>query len=312
MKTIAVLGANGRLANEVVKAFHQQGYQVIAVTRTGRVRDVSRDVLCRVADAMNQRQLKKAVRGADIIFNGLNPTYTQWSHLALPMARHVIAAARSTQAVHLFPGNLYNYGEQIPENCDENTPFHPSGIKGRTRAEMEKLFDIAARKQGVQTLILRAGDFYGGSGRGSWFDLTLVDKIESGQFVYPGDNTIPHAWAYLPDLAKTFVKLVEKHEQLARFEQFVFPGHNLTGAGLQNVVEQVYGRSLKPVNFPWRLINMAKWLVPMWREVAEVSWLWFKPHRLEGRRLQDLLGELPETEPETAVREALVALRKLK
>ena len=39
MKTIAILGANGRLANEAMKAFYKAGYNVSAVTRNGELRE---------------------------------------------------------------------------------------------------------------------------------------------------------------------------------------------------------------------------------------------------------------------------------
>ena len=39
MPTIAIAGANGRLAYEAVLAFHQRGFHVIALTRSGQLRD---------------------------------------------------------------------------------------------------------------------------------------------------------------------------------------------------------------------------------------------------------------------------------
>lgn len=312
MRHIAVLGANGRLGNEVVYAFHAAGYQVTAITRNGRIRRKPEGITCRAADVMNLRQLKKAVAGANFIFNALNPPYTEWLHAALPMARNVIEAARSQQAVHLFPGNVYNYGPQIPEYCTLATPMAAKGIKGKVRIEMEKLFSIAAGKHKIQTIILRAGDFYGGTGSGSWFDLALVDKIAKGQFVYPGPTDVMHSWAYLPDLAAAFVALAEQHQSMATFEQLLYPGHALTGAEFQQLVEQAHGKPLKTLGMPWKLIKLGGVLVPMWREIAEVAYLWERPHRLDRTRLQEVIGEWPQTAPEVAVREALRDLGKLR
>ncbi len=308
MKQIAILGANGRLGNEAMHAFHQAGYHVVAVTRYGRVRTAPKTIKCVSADAMNLRQLKKAVRGSDFIFNALNPQYSNWLHMALPMAKNVITAARTHNALHLFPGNVYNYGPQIPELCTADTAMQASGVKGRVRIEMEKLFALAAQKYHLQTLIIRAGDFYGGSGRGSWFDLSVVDKLNNGQFIYPGPLDVAHTWAYLPDLAQAFVVLAEQAEHCEAFENLLFPGHCLTGAELQALVEQVCGRELTPVAMPWKLIKLGAILVPLWREMAELSYLWERPYRLEGERLTQLVGELAYTRPERSVRDALAAL----
>ncbi|MEZ5537995.1 MAG: NAD-dependent epimerase/dehydratase family protein [Thiolinea sp.] len=304
MKNIAVLGANGRLGNEVVHAFHAAGYQVTAVTRNGRIRRAPDGVQCRAADMLNLKQLKKAVAGADIIFNAVNPPYTEWLHAALPMARNIIQAARDSGATHLFPGNVYNYGRNIPALCTTDTPMEAAGVKGKVRIEMEKLFRIAADKYKVQTLILRAGDFYGGTGKGSWFDLALADKINKGQFVYPGPVDVTHAWAYLPDLARAFVAVAEKHDTLGSFENLLYPGHSLTGNEFKALLEQACGRELKILGMPWKLIKLGGILVPMWREIAEVAYLWERPHRLDGTRLREVVGELQQTAPEVAIREA--------
>ena len=133
MKQIAILGANGRLGNEAMYAFHRAGYRVIAVTRHGQVHTAPKDIKRAAADAMNLRQLKKAVRGSDFILNALNPRYTDWLQMAMPMARNVMEAARSTHAIHLFPGNVYNYGKQIPTLCTTDTPMQAHGVKGRVR-----------------------------------------------------------------------------------------------------------------------------------------------------------------------------------
>lgn len=266
---IAILGANGRLGNEALHAFHAAGYQVIPVTRNGKIRKIPEGVKCRAADALNLRQLKKALLGTDFVFNGLNPLYSEWARVSLPMARNVMEACRSTRAIHLFPGNVYNYGRAIPAVCDENTPFAGDTLKGKIRIEMEKLFAQVAQKYKVKTLILRAGDFYGGSGRGSWFDLALTDKLDSGQYVYPGPDDVPHSWAYLPDLARTFVALADQAHKANNIEQFLFPGHVLTGKEFQTLIETASGKSLKPLNFPWKLIKLGRWLVPMWRRLLK-------------------------------------------
>lgn len=309
-KTIAILGANGRLGNEALHAFHNAGYRVIAVTRNGKIRKAPGDIEYRAADALDLRQLKKAVSGADFIFNGLNPVYTEWARSVLPMARNVMKVCQETRAIHLFPGNVYNYGKTIPPICNEATPFAASTLKGKIRVEMEKLFLQVAEKYRVQTLILRAGDFYGGSGRGSWFDLALVDKLDKNQYVYPGPDNITHSWAYLPDLAHTFVALANQAQHLNSFEQFLFPGHTLTGKEFQTLIETASGKSLKPLSFPWKFIKVGGLLVPMWREIAEVAYLWERPHQLDGGRLSALLSDIPSTPAPIAVQTALADVKR--
>lgn len=309
MKHIAVLGANGQLGNAVMQAFHQAGYQVTAVTRNGHVRGAPAPVKRVAADAMNLKQLKKAVRGAGFVFNGLNPPYTHWVHVAIPMARNVIEAVRSTGAVHLFPGNVYNYGKQIPLRCDINTPMVADSVKSRIRIETEKMFALAAQKYKLKTLIIRSGDVYGA--RGSWFDLALMDKLQKNQFVYPGPMGVVHTWAYLPDLAQAFVAVANNHRQCGLFENLLYSGHSLTGNELKTLAEQVCGRELMLLGMPWKLIKLGSIIVPMWREMADREYLWSRPHYLVDDRIKQIAGTLEETPPEIAMRNALQILGKV-
>lgn len=308
MTTIAVLGAKGRLSHTVAKAFHAAGYKVVAVSRDGRAAGLPPEVEQRAADALKRADLVEATRGADIIFNGLNPIYTEWKEKVMPMAENVVAAARANGAVHIFAGNVYNYGRKIPELADESMPFSPSTRKGALRIEMEELFERAAMEEGVQTIVLRAGDFFGTDKRGSWFDLVIASRLSKGVLTYPGPVDLPHAWAYLPDLAKAFVALADHRGQFGRFEAFNFPGHTMSGAELAGHVEAALGRKVKRAGFPWIAVRAGGLFNAMWREIAEMSYLWFTPHALSGRKLAAAVGELPRTPAREAVRRAIADL----
>lgn len=46
----------------------------------------------------------------------------------------------------------------------------------------------------------------------------------------------------------------------------------------------------------------------MWRELAEMRYLWDVPHRLSGDRLASLLGPIPATPLDQALEETLTNL----
>ena len=165
--------------------------------------------------------------------------------------------------------------------------------------------------------MIRAGDFYGG-GSGNWFDQALVKDIGKGRLIDPGPLDVPHAWAYLPDLARAFVAVAERAAQGAApaFEQLHFAGNTWTGqsllADLQAAADSL---GLHPVGgwriggMPWGLIRAVGTVHPLWRELARMRYLWSVPHRLDGQSLADAVGPLPATPPSTALRHALMALR---
>ena len=84
----------------------------------------------------------------------------------------------------MFPGSVWNFGRDMPEVIDENTPMQPTMRKGRMRVEIEQRIREACDR-GMRAIVLRAGDFFG-SGRGSWFDLVVVKELEKNRITYPG------------------------------------------------------------------------------------------------------------------------------
>lgn len=305
MTTVAIAGAGGRLGRVVARAFLDNGDRVIAVTRSGTVPDELAGSEPRKADAMNRDELIRATEGAEVIFNALNPVYTDWPAMCMPMARNIIAAAQEHGATHLFPGNVYVFGSPLPAELSEETPFRPTSRKGGIRRDMEALFAAAAAEKGVQTIVLRAGDFFGGTGTGSWFDVSIAAKVEKGVFTWPGRADIVHEWAYLPDLAKAFVALAGKRDRLQAFEAFHFSGHAITGNAMKQAAEKAIARPLKLTTIPWWLVRTGGLVVAMWREIAEMAYLWNEPHRLVSDRLDDVIGPMNRTPLNQAVAQAL-------
>ena len=282
--TIAILGARGRLGHAVAEAALAAGHRVFAITRDGRLPAGLEGAEPRAADALDRLQLIAATAGADVIFNGLNPLYPDWAKMCPVLADNVVAAAKTNGAFHLFAGNVYNYGREIPEVAGPQTPVRGSTKKGAIRIAMDERFRAAAEADGVATTTLCAGDFYGG-GAGVWFDLIIAAGLTKGKFTWPGRADIAHSFAYIPDLARAFVALAERHRELPGFTVFTFEGHTLTGAEMQAHAEAAVGRRLKRASFPWIAIRAAGLLMPWWREVAEMSYLWFTPHGLDGSKL---------------------------
>ena len=195
----------------------------------------------------------------------------------------------------------------MPVELTEDTPMRPTTEKGRIRVAMKEMFrQESERAGGVQTIVLRAGDYFGGTGTGSFFDLVSVSKLGKGVFTAAGPENLVHEWAYLPDFAQAFVKLAAFREKLRPYENLNFPGHAITELQLKAAVEKATGRSLKLAHLPWRVMRLLGLFQPMMRELAKMSYLRFEPHRLVSARLASLIGEIPHTPLEEAVRQALV------
>jgi nucleoside-diphosphate-sugar epimerase len=246
----------------------------------------------------------------------VNPPYTKWAIDMLPLARHAMDIAQRIGAVFMLPGNVYNFGADMPSLLRETTVQQPTTHKGRLRFDLERELQSRA-KRGLRSVVIRAGDFFGaetGAKAGTWFDLAIVKSIKNGKLVYPGPLDRAHAWAYLPDLARTFVA-VASQQNLPFFTALHFPGNTLTGAELFLAIESA-ARSIshapqekfKYGKLPWHVIRVGGWLIPMWRDAAEMSHLWDVPHALDGAALEDLIGAIPKTELNMALQATLRSL----
>ena len=298
---IVILGAAGRLGTTAAQSFRKAGWTVTGVVRPGTGQRVPRGM--DVVETIDRTVAVQAAQGADIVLNAFNPRLTQWRQHALALAYSAIEIAESAGATLLFPGNVYNYGDDIPSLIDETTPMHPSSRKGEMRVEIEQRIREAVDR-GMRAIVLRAGDFFGG-GRGSWLDLVIAKDLARGAITYPGPLEAVHEWAYLPDLTQAMVRLAGMRARLDAYETFCFPGHALTGRDLVGAISKAARRSLTVKRMQWWMIHALRPIVPVCRELSEMAYLWRMPHQLSGSKLRAAIGEVPHTPLDVAMTRAL-------
>jgi nucleoside-diphosphate-sugar epimerase len=308
-----VLGANGRLGAAAVQAFAAAGWTVLAQAR--REPDAlppgATHLALPLGDAVG---LAAAAAGARVVVYAVNPLYTRWNAEALPLLRQGLAVALRLKATFMLPGNVYNFGAGMPSTLNRRTPQLPTTRKGEIRVAMERELQSLATNGALRSIVIRAGDFFGG-GSGSWMDLVIVKSLRHGKLVYPGPLDVRHAWAYLPDLARAFVAAASRADELPAYVDLPFAGHTLNGAALLAAIERAASTlgmtpsaGFKHGGMPWRLLKLGGLVVPMWREIAEMSYLWHVPHALDGATTAAALGPLPTTPIDAALRQALLAL----
>ena len=319
--TALVLGARGRFGEAAVRAFSQAGWNVVAQARRGAPDAATSGVTWLQGDVQDTAALAAAAGAAQVVVHALNPAYTAWATQAVPLLDASLRVARTLGARLMMPGNVYNFGTAMPAVVHEGTPQQADSRKGRIRVVMEQRLAQAARAGSVQSVVVRAGEFFG-SGRGSWFDRALVKDIHRGRMTYPGAQDVRIAWAYVPDLAQAFVRVADRgldDGALAPFEALHFSGHSLSASDwigqLAPLAHQerwiADDEDIRCGALPWRLIRLGASVVPMWRELVEMQYLWNTPHALSGERLVQLIGAEPRTPLSLAACQALEALGRV-
>jgi nucleoside-diphosphate-sugar epimerase len=316
-QTVLILGARGRFGLAAAQAFADAGWKVLAQTRPNaavptqglgdqRIRWIA-------ADLNDIDALATQAKGTQVVVNALNPAYTNaaWQVQGVPLMEASIAVARALQATLMFPGNVYNFGDGMPSVLHEDTPQRAQTAMGRVRVAMES----RAEASGVRAVVIRAGNFFG-AGRGAVFDQVMVKNIRKGSVTYLGERNVRSAWAYVPDLARTFVAVAQQRAVLPRFEVLHFAGHSLTGQDWVSALnplahEQQWVRAASPLKFkqlPWPVIRIGALVAPTWAALLGLRYLWQTPHVLDNTKLVGLIGAEPHTRLNEA---ATAALRQL-
>ncbi len=188
---------------------------------------------------------------------------------------------------------------------DTATQQNATTRKGRIRVALEKRLVEAAPD--VPSLILRAGDFFGPGARSSWVAQAMVKPGKPVRKVTSMSPGMPHAYAYLPDLAETFAQLLDRPDRLSPFECVQFQGlWDADGRTMLGAIRAAVGRDLPEKAFPWRLMRLAAPFGGFPREAVEIEPVWRHPMRLDNTRLVDLLGREPRTPLGLAVERALI------
>jgi nucleoside-diphosphate-sugar epimerase len=313
-QTALILGATGGIGGAVARLLLARGWNVRALHRNPGNLSASHSasgVTWRQGDAMSPGDVADAASGVSVIVHAVNPPgYRNWGKLVLPMLDNTIAAAKLHKAAILLPGTVYNFGPDALPNPREDSPQNPLTAKGQIRAEMERRLRAAASAE-TKVLIVRAGDFFGPDAANNWFSQGLVKPGKPVSVItYPGKEGIGHQWAYLPDVAETMVRLLEKMKDLEPFTIFHMEGHwDADGTQMTGAIRRAAGDpGIKVRPLPWRLMRLLSPFVPLFRELAEMRYLWTIPVRMENAHLRAVLGAEPHTPLDVAVRNTLSGL----
>lgn len=318
--TVLILGARGRLGLAAARAFAQAGWQVLAQVRPG-VRGPALPAVAGVwwmpVAVDDTAALAAQAQGAQVVVHALNPVYTHkaWRGQAPALMEAAIAVTRQLRATLMLPGNVYNFGEGMPPVLREDTPQAATGFKGRMRVQLEQRLKAATQGGEMRAVVLRAGDFFG-SGTGSWLDQAIAKDLPRGRITWPGPLDVATPWAYLPDLARTFVRVAQERDRLAPFECLHFAGHHVSGEQWLRSFTAIAAEqgwlpdagALRVGRMPWPLLRIAGLAVPTLAALAAMRYLWRTPHRLDNTRLIALIGDEPHTPFDQAVRQALADL----
>ena len=285
---VTVLGSNGHIGNAAMIAFRDAGWRVTGVGRTNR-KPVSGTNFV-VGDTDDVAVVRAAIADADVVVNALHLPYHQWGNgRSEKQLQVVIDALGDSGKTLLFPGSIYNY-RATDRTISPATRQSAEAPRGDIRIRLETMLAEASAAGKFQTIILRAGDFYGPGNRGEWFEAAMMMDVGKGKLYHMAGLNLRHSWAYLPDLARAFTVLAEKRGGLGTFERLHFAGHWVSHGQMMGAIQTVLPGKFAVSPLQWWMIRAVGLFNPIMRDIYRMRYLWLNEMELVDPRLDGILG----------------------
>ena len=206
-----ILGAGGPVGNALAQTLTERQETVRLVSR----RKV--DILGAEwvhADIKDVGQTVQATQGSSVIYMcaGLRYDRKVWAEEWPLIMKNLIHAVKTHGPRLIFFDNVYMYGRSN-EAMTENSPYNPSSVKGRIRAEIAEQLMREALSGNIRASIARAADFYGVGTFNSFLDSMVLSKYAKKQkAMWLGDPHAKHCFTFIPDTGKALYALAKDPE----------------------------------------------------------------------------------------------------
>lgn len=285
-----VVGA-GQVGPHVARKLIARGHEVVVVTRSGSGPEGATKV---AADVTDGARLSEIAKGADAIYNCVNPKYHRWLTDWPPMAASFMAAAESSGAVLAAVGNLYAYGP-VSGPMTEDLPLASTSPKAQVRAKMWTDMQAAHRAGRIRATEVRGSDYFGpGATDQSFLGDRFIKPLRAGKtipLVWPAD--VPHSWTYLPDVAEALIVAATDERGWGR-AWHVPTSEPRTFREIGSLMAGILGRPAPRMSrLPWPLVRAIGLVNPLIGELRHTRYQFVEPYVLDSSAFTDTFGVKP-------------------
>lgn len=272
----------GPTGEATIARLHARGTSVRLVQRR-RPASLPAGVEFMSCDVLDAAQVRSAMAGAAqaVVTIGFEYSGKVWRDAWPKAMRNLLAAAEAANIRIVQVDNLYMYGPQ-DEPLHEDMPLTTYGVKPAVRAEATRLWQAAARAGRVRWASLRAPDFYGPGVMNSHIGATGLARIAQGksaQLIMSAD--IPHAFAYVPDIARAVVTLLDAPDDAFNQVWHVPCAPVRTPRELLQIGADAIGANLKVMAMPTLMLRAMGVFSTFLRECIEMRFTWDRPYTVD-------------------------------
>lgn len=287
-----ILGAGGAIGTETAKALAGYTNEIRLVSRNPKKVNPGDELF--KADLLNREEVLKAVKGSSIVYltAGLNYNKEVWKRDWPLVMKNVIDACIKQKAKLVFFDNMYMYDPQHLGHMTEETPVNPVSVKGKVRAELNKMIFDQVKEGKLKALIARCADYYGpGEINTSMLSLTVINPLKNGKKAnWLGSVNFKHSFTFTPDAGKATALLGNTPDAFNQVWHVPTAHDPLTGK--QWIESIAKGLGAKPAyqTAPKFLVRGLGLVIPIMKEMVEMVYQYERDYVFDSSKFENKFG----------------------
>ena len=293
-----VIFGTGAIGLAVLEALLHAGHSQVRdetarlVNRSGHAR-VGDDVEVIGGDARDPSFTTEVTRGAFVVYQTLNPPYSEWTAQFPLLQAGVLAAAEAAGARLVSMENVYTYGRPAGRVLTEDLPDAAHTIKGRLRGRMARDL-LAAHDAGrVEVAIGRASDYFGprGGAQSNLGDRVFPAALAGKTATVLGDPDQPHTYTFIPDIGEGLAALGEHPEAPGQVWHLPNDPDTHTTRQLVDIIHRQAGHPVGKLRaMPPPVLRALGLVNPTMRELVEMQYQFAEPFVVDSSKFANKLG----------------------
>ncbi len=301
-----VIFGTGAIGLATLDALLRRGETVRMVNRSGSA-PVPDEVEVFGGDAADARFTIDVTRGAQVIYQTLNPPYSRWVEEFPALQAGVLAAAQAHGARLVSMENVYMYGRPGGRPLTETRDYAAHTKKGKLRAQMAAELLAAHQAGRVAVAIGRASDYFGprGGAQSNLGDRVFPAALGGKTARVLGDPDQPHTYTYIPDIGEGLAVLGEHLDALGQVWHLPNDPDTRTTRQLCELAFQQAGAPRARIRqIPPLLLKLVALTNPTVRELLEMQYQFAEPFIVDSSKIANAL-HVEATPIEQALAETL-------
>jgi nucleoside-diphosphate-sugar epimerase len=258
----------------------------VKVAQRSRPADLPAGAAFQSCDALDGAAVRAACEGATqiVVTIGLPYVGDVWKRDWPRAMENFLAACGATGARMVFVDNLYMYGPQR-DSLREDMPLISYGVKPAARAQITTQWMKASAAGQARVAALRAPDFYGpGVLQSHLGEAAFAALAKGGRATLIAPPDTPHDFAYVPDIARAVVTLLDALDDAFGQAWHVPCAPIRTPREILELGAKALGVKLRIIALPLWALPVAGIVSPTLREISEMRFQWDRPYRVDASK----------------------------